>query len=158
MAVADFNGDGKLDIVTANAGNNSVTVLLGNGTGGFAAAAGSPFGTGVNPQSVAVADFNGDGNPDIVAANSGGNTATVLLGDGTGGFTAATSSPFATGANPQSAAVADFNRDGKPDFVTANFNGNNATVFLNTLPAITAIPATLIFYAGEGRPRRPPFR
>ncbi len=81
VALADFNLDGNLDIVTANSGGNTVTVLLGNGTGGFTAAAGSPFAVGTNPQSVAVADFNGDGNPDIVTANNGSNDVTVLLGN-----------------------------------------------------------------------------
>ena len=151
VALRDFIGDGKLDIVTANMGNNSVTVLLGNGSGGFAAAPNSPFAVGASPQSVALGDFNGDGNLDIVAANSGDNTATLLLGDGTGGFTASAGSPFTVGANPQSVAVADFNGDGKPDMVTANFNGNSATVLLNSLPAITLNFSGLHFYAGAGQ-------
>jgi hypothetical protein len=151
VAVADFNGDGKLDIVVANSGYSTVTELLGDGTGGFAAAAGSPFAAGANPQSVAAADFNGDGNADIVVANSGSNTATVLFGNGTGGFTAATGGPFATGANPQCVAVADFNGDGKPDFITANFNSDSATVLLNSLPAITLNFSSLTFYAGAGQ-------
>src|SRR5688572_27522957 len=62
VAAADFNGDGKLDLVTANAGSNDVSVRLGNGTGGFGAA--GHFATGAKPLSVAVGDFNNDGKLD----------------------------------------------------------------------------------------------
>ena len=151
IAVGDLNGDGKPDIVTADRGNNSITVLLGNGTGGFAAAAGSPFATGTSPQSVALSDVNGDGTLDVIVANAGDNTLTVLLGTGSAGFTPAPGNPFAVGANPQSVAVADFNGDGQPDLVTANFNGNNATVLLNTLPALTLNFSSLTFYAAAGQ-------
>jgi uncharacterized protein (TIGR03437 family) len=136
IAVGDFNGDGNPDIVAANSVDNTVTVLLSNlsnAAGGFTPAPGSPFAVGVSPHSVAVADFNLDGNLDIVTANSGGSTVTVLLGNGVGGFTAAAGSPFAVGTNPQSVAVADFNGDGKPDIVTANNGSNDVTVLLGIL-------------------------
>ena len=130
VAVRDFNGDGIPDIVTANAGSNSVTILLGNGAGGFSAAAGSPFAVGTNPSSVAVGDFNGDGIPDLVTANYAGDTVTILLGNGSGGFSAATGSPFSVGTNPVWFAVGDFNGDGIPDLATANGGSNNVTVLL----------------------------
>jgi uncharacterized protein (TIGR03437 family) len=132
VAVGDFNADGNLDIVTVNSGDNTVTVLLGNGSGGFTAAAGSPFAVGTNPASVAVADFNGDGKPDIVTANTGADDVTVLLGNGSGGFTAAPGSPFAVGLFPHSVAVGDFNGDGKPDIVTANSGNNTVKILLGT--------------------------
>jgi len=97
VAVGDFNGDGTLDLAIANSGDNTVTVLLGTGTGGFTAAPGSPFRVGVGPRSVVVGDLNGDGKLDLAIANSGDNTVTVLLGTGTGGFTAAPGSPFRVG-------------------------------------------------------------
>ena len=130
VAVADFNRDGNLDVVTANSVGSTVSVLLGNGAGGFTAAAGSPFAVGTNPQSVAVADFNGDGKPDIVTANNGANDVTVLLGDGTGGFAEAPGSPFPVGLFPQSVAVRDFNGDGKPDIVTVNSGNNTARILM----------------------------
>ena len=130
VAVGDFNGDGNLDIVTANSGDNTVTILLGNGSGGFTAASDSPFAVGTNPDSVAVADFNGDGKPDIVTANTGTDDVTVLLGDGSGGFTAAPGSPFAVGLFPHAVAVGDFNGDGKPDLVTANSGNNTVKILL----------------------------
>jgi uncharacterized protein (TIGR03437 family) len=163
VAVADFNGDGNLDIVTANSGDNTVTVLLGDGTGNFTAAANSPFAVGTNPNSVAVADFNGDGHPDIVTANTGGNDVTVLLGNASGGFTPAPGSPFAVGLFPQSVAVGDFNGDGKPDLVTANAGNDTVRVLLgNGLGGFTgggAFPAgsfphsvAVMDLNGDGKP------
>ena len=68
VAVGDFNGDGKLDLVTANAGADDVSVLLGNGNGTFQAP--TNIGIGSNPQSVAVGDFNGDGKLDLAVADA----------------------------------------------------------------------------------------
>ena len=67
MAVGDVNGDGKPDLVVANEGSNTVSVLLGNGNGTFQAQ--QTFATGTDPISVAVGDVNGDGKPDLVVAN-----------------------------------------------------------------------------------------
>ena len=67
MAIGDVNGDGKPDIVVANAGSNTVSVLLGNGNGTFQAQ--QTFATGIHPMSVVVGDLTGDGKPDIVVAN-----------------------------------------------------------------------------------------
>jgi Ca2+-binding RTX toxin-like protein len=135
VAVGDVDGDGDLDLVTANLGSNNVSVLLNNGQGSFSAATGSPFGAGSNPLSVTLGDFNEDGNLDLVTANQGENpfsgsngTASVLLGTGTGSFEPASS--FTVGNSPTSVAVADFNRDNNLDFAVTNFAlGNiNSTV------------------------------
>ena len=84
VAVADLNGDGMPDIITANAFDNTVSVLLGNGNGTFQPQ--QTFAVGSRPYSVAVADVNGDGKPDIVTTNYGGNSVSVLLNDGDGSF------------------------------------------------------------------------
>ena len=76
--------------------SNTASVLLGNGNGTFQAR--QSFGTGSEPYSVAVADFNGDGKSDLVTADHGGNTASVLLGNGNGTFQAKQS--FGTGSEP----------------------------------------------------------
>ena len=87
VAVADFNGDGKSDLVTPNWNSNTVSVLLGNGDGTFQAK--QSFVTGSTPKrSVAVADFNGDCKTDLVIANYSSDTASVLLGNGDGTFQA----------------------------------------------------------------------
>jgi hypothetical protein len=131
LALGDFNGDGKLDIVTANSGGNTVSLLLGNGSGGFAAATGSPFSVGSTPGRVALGDLNGDGKLDLVATGSGDNTVTVLLGDGAGGFTAAASSPFPVGSTPVGVALGDVNGDGKLDIIVANAGGTTVSILLN---------------------------
>ena len=130
VAIGDFNGDGFLDLAVANETSSNVTILLGNGAGGFAASSGSPFGVGTQPQCVVVGDFNGDGIEDIATANYGSNNLTVMLGNGSGGFTATAGSPFAAGGAPYAIVVGDFNGDGMQDLAAANLNDNNVTVLL----------------------------
>jgi uncharacterized protein (TIGR03437 family) len=130
VAVGDFNGDGYQDLAITNELDNTVTVYLGNAAGGFTQAPASPFAVGENPSFVVVADFNGDGNPDLAIANITSNNVTVLLGNGTGFFTPAPGSPFAVGTSPVSMAMADFNGDLIPDLAIANFGSNNVTVLL----------------------------
>jgi hypothetical protein len=135
VAVADFNRDGKLDLVVAVVGPNDVSILLCNGDGTFTEAANSPVTVGLTPYSVAVADFNGDGIPDLVTANDdvvNGNpgTVTILLGVGDGGFTEATGSPIPVGINPLIVAAGDFNADGKVDLAVTNENDNSVAILL----------------------------
>jgi hypothetical protein len=133
LAVADFNHDGLADLVVANAGRNDVSVLLNNGRGGLVPAPGSPFATGGKlSRSVSVADFNLDGNPDLVVANEGSNNVSVLLGDGKGGFTPARNSPFDTGGTePINVLAADTEMNGKPTIAVGNEGSNNASFLLN---------------------------
>jgi hypothetical protein len=128
VAVADVNGDRKPDLVVTHAGRKELTVLLGDGKGGFTEAAGSPFDLGRGAWYVAVADVNGDGKADVVAA--AGDGVRVLLGDGKGGFRAAPGSPFATGKGTWQLAVGDVNGDGKPDVVATNLESDTVSVLL----------------------------
>jgi hypothetical protein len=122
VATADLNGDGRADLAVANNSSNDVTVLLGDGAGGFSAAPGSPVNVGGSPQDIAAADLNGDGHVDLaLPVNQNDWRAVVLLGDGTGGFTPAPQSPLVVGGRGGSAsiAVADLNDDGKRDLAVA---------------------------------------
>jgi uncharacterized protein (DUF2141 family) len=133
VAIGDLNGDGRLDLVVANAGSNTVSVFLGNGAG-FQQ---TQYPTGTNPESVAIGDLNGDGRLDLAVANFDSNTVSVLLGNGDGSFQAQTQ--YATGTNPASVAIRDLNGDGRLDLAVANYGSNNVTVLLNDIaPTITS--------------------
>ena len=145
VTVADVNGDGQPDLIVANAGDNTVSVLLNTTARGSTMpsfAAQQTFATGSGPQSVTVVDINGDGQPDLILTNGYDNTVSVLLnttapGAATPSFAA--QQTFATGSNPQSVTTADINGDGKPDLIVANSNDNTVSVLLNTTaPGATA--------------------
>src|ERR1700756_4183823 len=110
IAVADVNGDGKLDIIEANIG---VTVLLGNADGTFQAP--RQFTAGPSSTSIVVADFNGDGKLDVALSDGTSFSVYVLLGNGDGTFQVARQFVTGEGVNPISIVAADFNGDGKLD-------------------------------------------
>lgn len=120
LAVADVNGDGKRDILTANNGSSVVGVLLGNGNGTFQAVATTSAGSGSQPYSLVVADVNADGKLDVLTANYGTNSVGVLLGNGNSTFAAAVAYSTGSGSQPFDLAVADVNGDGRPDIISAN--------------------------------------
>jgi hypothetical protein len=149
VAIGDVNADGQPDLAVANYSSNNVTVLLGNGSGGFSAAAGSPFAVGTSPVSVAIDDLSGDGRPDLTTANSGSGNVTVLLGNGSGGFSAAGGSPFAVGSAPVSVAIDDLNGDGRPDVASANAGANSVTVLANTSQPTASLSAASIGFGSQ---------
>lgn len=132
LLLIDVNGDGKLDLVVANAGAGpkdpgGVSVLLGNGDGTFQNAA--SYLAGAGPNSVAVGDFNGDGQIDLAVANTGQGAAgsvSILLGLGDGTFRAAANYP--AGTAPWSIVAGDWNGDGVPDLGVANFRSGDVAV------------------------------
>jgi hypothetical protein len=134
VAVGDFNGDGIPDLAVTNANDNTISILLGNGSGGFTPASGSPITVGNGPLSVAAGDFTGNGKLDLAVANFTNDNVTVLLGNGNGTFTPAPGSPITdgsiTGGEPSSIVVGDFNGDGNLDLAVANYDDNSVSVLL----------------------------
>jgi VCBS repeat-containing protein len=132
VAVGEFNQNGGPDLAVAEESSGRVLVLLGNTSGGFSSP--TPVLSGGQAEgvlsSVAVGDFNRDGDPDLVVAHRSGNQVRVLLGGNGGSFGAPSNFPSGTG--PASVTVADFNDDLKPDLVTANPTTNKVWVLLNT--------------------------
>ena len=144
--LADLNGDGKLDIATAShdwsasATPATVTVLLGNGDGGFAT--GVPITTGFEPCSLKLGDLNGDGKPDIVMTNHEDGMVSVRLGKGDGTFAAAADYP--AGISPTELALGDLNRDGKLDIVVLTEGAADASA------AYGVIYAAVLLGNGDG--------
>lgn len=131
VATGDFNGDGKADVVVVGGSSPSagVSILLGNGNGGFQAH--TDYATGVQPTAVIAVDFNHDGRADVALVNYTSNTLSVYLSNADGTLRPRTDYP--TGQNPGTLVAADFNRDGNLDVavLVTNYTGPGAImVFL----------------------------
>lgn len=123
LVAYDLNGDGHLDIACTDVSGNGVSVLLGSGTGMFASsrfrfAAHTRVGEEVRPMALALGDFTGDGHPDMVATLDEAPQVLFLTNDGKGDFTLSGDNPLSTAKQTWGVRVADFDRDGKLDFVT----------------------------------------
>ncbi len=140
IAITDLNGDGKPDLVVANYNDNTISVLQNTSSigsidnGSFAGKI--DLNSGLLPYSVAIADIDGDGKPDLIVANGRSNTIAVFRNAGISGSITSSSFnakvDFATSQLPYSVAIGDVDGDGKLDLAVANESNNTVSVFRNT--------------------------
>jgi len=129
VTVAEVTGDANVDVLTANAGSNNVSILGGQGTTTFDAAILAPATYSADDFEVScvrVGDFNADGIPDLATANAFDDSVSVMIGFGGGAFAAPQT--FDVGAGPHTLVVVDLDDDGYDDIVTADYDDDTITV------------------------------
>jgi hypothetical protein len=128
LATADINGDGKLDVISANQDTRTLSIFTNNGAGALTLSTNIAFDDPFLVRAVSAGDMNGDGKVDLVVGS--GNSFAVLTNNGTGRFYPGN---FFTGGGGSitTIVIADLNRDGRLDLATANSTGNSLSVFTN---------------------------
>jgi hypothetical protein len=134
VAIADVNADGIADLAIVNSpsstsdrtGQDGLTILIGDGHGGFATKPGSPFATGRQPNMVAIGDIDGDGVADVVVSNPDSNSVVTFMMHR--GDSVTPGSTLSVPGHPKGLAVRDLNGDGKADIVVTNSAANIVTV------------------------------
>jgi len=148
LALADFNGDGKLDIAKITP-TGIINVALGNGDGTFQNSPGFQIPSILNAQSTVAGDFNGDGKPDLAFASQSSDVVTILIGNGDGTFKGHIEYSVPSVSNSSNFMVAaDFNGDGALDMALADLGPGEVTVFVNQ-PVTAFVPRALKF-ANQG--------
>ena len=161
VVAADVSGDGKLDLVSANALSSNVGLFKGNGDGTFQAGTFFSVGAAGKTKTAQVADLNSDGKPDLVTANQDASTISVLIGTGGGAFAAAVQYPSCL--NAHEVALGDLNADGKFDAAVACFGGTTISVLLGNGDgtfrpkvdyAVGSAPHSIVMrdFNGDGKP------
>ncbi|MBS1493076.1 MAG: T9SS type A sorting domain-containing protein [Bacteroidetes bacterium] len=162
VLITDINCDGKPDVLTANIQTNTLSVFINTTTPGSSVPvflSRSDFTTMSVPQNLAVADLNGDGKPDMLAANTGSDSVSVFInrtgvGTSPASFTY-TDFSMQAGSSPKSIILQDFNGDGKPDLASGDYNNKSVSVFMNTTSPGSTTPAYSApqnFSTGTGNP------
>ena len=162
VVAADLNKDGKPDIISANTGDSTISVFQNNSTSGSITngsfAAGIDFKLSAAPNAIAVGDLNGDGLPDVAVTNGNSNTLSVFLNANNAGGNVTNNSfasrvDYAVGTDPYGLAIGDLNGDGRPDLVATNSGGNTVSVLPSVVgsPSVTLNTSFIDFgYVAEG--------
>ena len=130
VAVGDLNNDNQSDIVVANSGIDSLSILFGVGNGMFGMEMTYPIGTSSQPQYVITCDINKDNQLDIVSVNSKMNSISVIMNNGNGSFAEQKVYSTGNGSYPTALASGDLNNDNRLDFVIANKGTDNIGILL----------------------------
>jgi methionine-rich copper-binding protein CopC len=126
LAAGRINNDTNLDLAVANYNSSTVSILLGDGAGGFQLKTNLPAGN--NAICPVLGLFNADANLDLAVANYNAGTVSVYMGSGDGNFLL--NSNYNVGTQPNFVATGDFDHDGKLDLVTANYSSSTVSVLL----------------------------
>jgi hypothetical protein len=133
VAAADFDADGAVDLVVANEGSNNLSILIGDGLGGFSETSASPIAVGTAPVALATSDFDADGKLDLLAANVDSAEMTILLGDGAGDFSEATESPIKLEPGSRTLSIGDIDGDTRPDAIVISDGPSSSDETLSVL-------------------------
>jgi hypothetical protein len=130
VIAGDINGDKNIDLISADdSGSGQLSVFLGDGLGAFPVASRSTLNTGGSPQAVTAADIDGDGNIDLISADSGSNQLSIFTNMGSGSLQSPVT--IATGSSPQAVTAADIDGDGNIDLISADSGSNQLSIFTN---------------------------
>ncbi|MBC8353202.1 MAG: VCBS repeat-containing protein [Planctomycetes bacterium] len=127
IAAVDFNADGFVDLATANALSDDVTILLGRNDGSFEPPTYARLAFGDEPRSIVVGDINNDGVQDLVTGNWGSDNISILYGDANGTIGEQRTISLTGGVAPAAIAIGDLNGDGWADLVTANSKSRDSS-------------------------------
>ncbi|CAF3792437.1 unnamed protein product [Rotaria sp. Silwood1] len=148
IALTDMNNDGRTDIVVVNSNTDTIGILLGRGNLTFDTIITYQIENGATPTSVAVDDFDNDGQMDIAVVNYFSDSITVFLGYENGSFRSQLTYSTGYQSMPSWITVGDFNGDNQPDLAISNYDMNNVGIFLGYRNG-TFAPVTE-FFTGDG--------